>query len=60
MYLVCGLACDLIPVADSESAEVRGLLKVLPSRWLSDQLASLPGYDGSHCGERVTALVTGH
>jgi molybdate-binding protein/DNA-binding XRE family transcriptional regulator len=50
----------VIPAAGSESAEVRGLLKVLPSRWLSDQLASLPGYDGSHCGERVTALVTGH
>ncbi|MBV8430247.1 MAG: hypothetical protein JO244_03740 [Solirubrobacterales bacterium] len=30
----------------------------LSSRWLTDQLASLPGYDPSHCGERVAARRT--
>jgi putative molybdopterin biosynthesis protein len=32
------------------SREVQGLLKVLSSRWLLAQLASLPGYDPSACG----------
>ena len=45
----------VIPPAIAGSLEVRGLRTVLSSRWLADQLASLPGYDPSHCGERVTA-----
>lgn len=44
----------VIPPAIAGSLEVRGLRTVLSSRWLTDQLASLPGYDLSHCGERVT------
>jgi putative molybdopterin biosynthesis protein len=62
--LACGLAfvpladerVDLvIPAAIAGSPEVRGLRTVLSSRWLTDQLASAPGYDPSRCGERVTA-----
>jgi molybdate-binding protein len=39
--------------AAAGSREIRGLFKVLASRWLIDQLADLPGYDPSHCGERA-------
>ena len=46
----------VIPAAAVESREVRGLLRVLSSRCLIDQLASLPGYDVSDCGERVPSL----
>jgi hypothetical protein len=35
---------------------VQGLIKVLSSRWLLDQLASLPGYDPARCGEHVATL----
>ena len=41
---------DLVIPAD------QGLLKVLSSRWLLDQLASLPGYDPARCGEHVASL----
>jgi molybdate-binding protein len=44
----------VIPAAAGRSREVRGLRKVLCSPWLINQLASLPGYDPSHCGEDVT------
>jgi putative molybdopterin biosynthesis protein len=47
---------DLVFPPAAGSLEVRGLRTVLSSRWLTDQLASLPGYDSSHCGERVTAM----
>ena len=40
----------VIPAAARESREAQGLLKVLSSPWLNAQLASLPGYDPSHCG----------
>jgi hypothetical protein len=40
--------------ATAPAPEVQGLLKVLSSPWLIDQLASLPGYDPSHCGEHFT------
>jgi hypothetical protein len=46
----------VIPPATAGSLEVRGLRKVLLSRWLTDQLASLHGDDLSHCGEHVTAV----
>jgi hypothetical protein len=36
--------------------EVKGLLKVLSSAWLLDQLASLPGYDPARCGEHIAPL----
>jgi molybdate-binding protein len=56
---------DFVPLADERfdlvlpgahlgSREVQGLLKVLTSRWLLAQLASIPGYDATACGDRVT------
>jgi molybdate-binding protein/transcriptional regulator with XRE-family HTH domain len=46
----------VIPADQSACREVQGLLKVLSSRWLLDQLASLPGYDPARCGEHVASL----
>jgi molybdate-binding protein len=46
----------VIPAGLAGSREVQALLKVLSSRWLLDQLASLPGYDASRCGEHVARL----
>jgi putative molybdopterin biosynthesis protein len=67
------LACDLafVPLAAERfdlvilaghvsTREVQGLLKVLSSAWLLDQLASLPGYDPGRCGERITTLPPRH
>jgi putative molybdopterin biosynthesis protein len=45
----------VIPAAQAVSREVLALRKVLASPWLLAQLASLPGYDPSRCGERVAA-----
>jgi putative molybdopterin biosynthesis protein len=45
----------VIPAAHAGSHEVRGMVRALSSRWLLDQLASLPGYDASRCGEPVAA-----
>jgi putative molybdopterin biosynthesis protein len=45
----------VIPSAAAGSREVAGLLKVLSSRWLLDQLASLPGYDPARCGEHFAS-----
>jgi putative molybdopterin biosynthesis protein len=50
----------VIPAAQVSSREVQGLLKVLTSAWLLDQLASLPGYDPSRCGERIATLPPRH
>jgi len=48
---------DLVIPADlAGSREVQALIKVLSSRWLLDQLASLPGYDPARCGEHVATL----
>jgi len=48
---------DLVIPADRvPSREVQALIKVLSSRWLLDQLASLPGYDASPCGQHVATL----
>ena len=48
---------DLVIPADlAGSREVQGLIKVLSSRWLLDQLASLPGYDPARCGEHVATI----
>ena len=44
----------LLPAKHAASREVQGLLKVLTSPWLLAQLASLPGYDATRCGERAT------
>lgn len=43
----------VLPSSLAASREVQGLLKVLTSPWLLAQLASLPGYDPSTCGERI-------
>jgi molybdate-binding protein len=42
----------VLPAKHAASREVQGLLKVLTSPWLLAQLASIPGYDASTCGER--------
>jgi putative molybdopterin biosynthesis protein len=48
---------DLVIPADvAGTREVQGMIKVLSSRWLLDQLASLPGYDPARCGEHVATL----
>ena len=49
----------VIPAGLAGSREVQGLLRVLTSPWLLDQLASLPGYDPSRCGEHVATLEPG-
>jgi putative molybdopterin biosynthesis protein len=46
----------VIPAATGRSWEVQGLLKVLSSRWLMDQLGSIPGYDLSRCGKHLATL----
>jgi molybdate-binding protein len=46
----------VIPAGLAGSWEVQGLLKVLASAWLLDQLASLPGYDPARCGEPIATL----
>jgi putative molybdopterin biosynthesis protein len=47
----------IVPAAQASSREVQGLMKVLSSAWLLDQLASLPGYDPGRCGERIATLL---
>ncbi len=49
----------VIPAAHADSREVQALVKVLGSRWLLDQLASLPGYDPSSCGQYIATLSPG-
>jgi hypothetical protein len=46
----------VIPAERAGSREVQALIKVLASRWLLDQLTSLPGYDASGCGQHVASL----
>jgi molybdate-binding protein/DNA-binding XRE family transcriptional regulator len=46
----------VIPTMHGQSREVQALIKVLGSRWLLDQLASLPGYDPSSCGQHIATL----
>jgi molybdate-binding protein len=46
----------VIPARHAGSREVQGLLKVLSSAWLLDQLTSVPGYDPARCGEPITTL----
>lgn len=46
----------VIPADRADSREAQALLKVLSSRWLLDQLASLPGYDPARCGEHIATL----
>jgi putative molybdopterin biosynthesis protein len=46
----------VVPTAHASSREVQGLLRALASPWLLDQLASLPGYTVTQCGERIATL----
>jgi molybdate-binding protein/transcriptional regulator with XRE-family HTH domain len=46
----------VVPAAQAQSREVQGLLRALSSPWLHDQLASLPGYSLTQCGERLATL----
>ncbi len=46
----------VIPAERATSREVQALTRVLSSRWLLDQLGSLPGYDATSCGQHVTTL----
>jgi len=46
----------VIPADRAGTREIQGLLRVLSSRWLLDQLASLPGYDPARCGEHIATL----
>jgi putative molybdopterin biosynthesis protein len=44
----------VIPAEHTASRQAQALLRVLTSPWLLAQLASIPGYDASPCGERLT------
>ena len=46
----------VIPAVHAASREVQALIKVLGSRWLLDQLASLPGYDPASCGQHIATF----
>jgi molybdate-binding protein len=46
----------VVPAAQVSSREVQGLLRALSSPWLLDQLASLPGYTVTQCGEHIATL----
>jgi molybdate-binding protein/transcriptional regulator with XRE-family HTH domain len=46
----------VIPAVHAASREVQALTKVLGSRWLLDQLASLPGYDPASCGQHIVTF----
>jgi putative molybdopterin biosynthesis protein len=46
----------VVPAAQAASREVQGLLRALSSPWLHDQLASLPGYSVTQCGERLATV----
>jgi molybdate-binding protein len=48
----------VIPAEHAASREVQALLKVLTSRWLLTQLASLSGYDATSCGERLALGIS--
>src|SRR5271156_6040260 len=50
----------VIPAGQFASREVQGLLRILSSAWLVDQLANLPGYDPARCGERIATLPQRH
>jgi molybdate-binding protein/transcriptional regulator with XRE-family HTH domain len=46
----------VIPAGMTGTREVQGLLRALSSPWLLGQLASLPGYDVTQCGERIASV----
>jgi molybdate-binding protein/DNA-binding XRE family transcriptional regulator len=46
----------IVPAGQAGTREVQSMLRVLSSAWLLGQLASLPGYDVTQCGERIASL----
>lgn len=50
----------VIPAGQDGSREVQSLVKILTSRWLLDQIASLPGYDPARCGEHIATFTPAH
>jgi putative molybdopterin biosynthesis protein len=46
----------VVPAAQAGSREIQGLHRARSSRWLHDQLASLPGYRVAQCGERLATI----
>ena len=46
----------VVPAVHAGSREVQALFRALSSPWLLDQLASLPGYTVTQCGERVATI----
>jgi molybdate-binding protein/DNA-binding XRE family transcriptional regulator len=46
----------VIPAGQAGTREVQGLLKILSSAWLLNQIASLPGYEPGRCGEHIATL----
>jgi putative molybdopterin biosynthesis protein len=46
----------VVPAGQAGTRQVQGLLKVLSSPWLLDQVAGLPGYDPARCGEHIATL----
>lgn len=46
----------VVPAVHAVSREVQGLQRALSSPWLIDQLASLPGYTVTQCGERLATI----
>lgn len=46
----------VVPAERAASREAQALTRVLSSRWLLDQLGSLPGYDATPCGQHVATL----
>jgi molybdate-binding protein/transcriptional regulator with XRE-family HTH domain len=49
----------VVPAGQASSREVQALRKVLSSPWLLTQLATLPGYDSTRCGDHVAAWLSG-
>jgi len=47
----------VVPTAQVASREIHALLRALSSPWLLDQLASLPGYTVTQCGERLATVA---
>ncbi|MFY9888826.1 MAG: substrate-binding domain-containing protein, partial [Streptosporangiaceae bacterium] len=46
----------VVPAAHVGSREIQALYRALSSPWLLDQLASLPGYSVTQCGERIATI----
>lgn len=47
----------IIPAGQDGAREVQALRKILTSRWLLDQVTTLPGYNAARCGEHIATLI---